>query len=94
MKEIDHRNTIRSDNRWKNLRAVTRTQNNANLPRLKSNTSGFKGVYFCQNTSRWRARVHMHNKMMCLGRFDTPEEAHAAYAVAAKKYFGEFARTA
>jgi len=29
-----------------------------------------------------------------LGSFATLEEAAAAYAVAAKKYFGEFARTA
>jgi hypothetical protein len=33
-------------------------------------------------------------KQISLGVYKTPEEAHAAYVVAAKQYFGEFARAA
>src|ERR1700735_5474446 len=41
--EVDHRNTIKSDNRWRNLRQATHAQNSHNASAKKNNTSGFKG---------------------------------------------------
>jgi hypothetical protein len=35
----------------------------------------------------------MKGRKHFLGYFDTPQEAHAAYAKAARKLFGKFART-
>ena len=43
---------------------------------------------------RWRARIKTYGREVELGRFDTKEEAHAAYCRAATEYFGEFARFA
>lgn len=66
----------------------------------KRNTSGAKGVRYCEDTAtkkrvkRWQARIKVNGKERFVGRFLTKEEAVAAYAKAAKEYFGEFARTA
>jgi hypothetical protein len=92
--DIDHANGISSDNRWANLRPATRSQNLANKGKSPFNTSGFKGVSFCKTTDRWRAQIEVRGTPVHIGRYDTPEEAHAAYIEAAREYFGEFARAA
>jgi len=88
---IDHVNRDATDNRWRNLREATSSENLHNM-RMKNNRTGFKGVIFDPYTRRYRARIRVNYRNVHLGRFDTAEEAHAAYAAAAKKYFGEFAR--
>jgi hypothetical protein len=84
---IDHENTDPSDDRWGNLRLATQTQNMGNQKRHSDGASGFKGVTKHPN-GRYKARIRARH----LGYFDTPEEAHAAYCVAACETFGEFAR--
>jgi HNH endonuclease len=91
IKEPDHKDTVRSNNVWSNLRPATRSLNRANSQRGKNNTTGFKGVKRCKG--RFQARIGLDGKSLFLGSFATPEEAAAAYAIAAKRYFGEFART-
>jgi hypothetical protein len=94
-REVDHRDTIKTNNKWKNLRSATRSQNRQNIAMYKSNKSGFKRVTRAKpGTNRWRAHIQINKKQYSLGTFDSPELAGAAYAKAAKKYFGEFARTA
>ena len=86
---IDHRNGIPSDDSWINLRQATQTQNNGNSRIRRNHAVGLKGVSFSKFTGRYKA--HIGSKQ--IGRFDTAEEAHAAYVAAAKKYFSEFARS-
>jgi HNH endonuclease len=88
--DLDHRNGIRDDNRIANLRPASRSQNNSNAKIRSSNTSGLKGASL-QN-GRWKAQIQAKKKKIFLGYFDTPEEAHAAYCVAADKFHGKFAR--
>lgn len=92
--EVDHENTIKSDNRWDNLRKATRGQNRGNTRAYKNNTSGLKGVSFNKRTARWAAQIQKDGVKVGLGYYATAEDAHAAYVIAAKKYFGEFARAA
>jgi hypothetical protein len=89
---IDHRDGDATNNRWSNLRCATSTNNAANRRRPRNNTSGFKGVYFNRNRGTWMARIQKDGQYYFLGRFATPQEAHAAYVAAAKDLFGEFAR--
>lgn len=42
--DMDHINGVRSDNRWENLRACSRSENMQNVTRQKNNTSGHVGV--------------------------------------------------
>lgn len=91
--DVEHQNLDKAHNAWKNLRKADDFKNQANTPIRIDNTSGFKSVNFRKDSGKWRARIGVRNKRIALGSFDTPEEAHAAYAIAAKKYFGEFART-
>ena len=90
--DLDHINGVRTDNRWANLRQATRSQNNGNSVAKSTNTSGYKGVYFRKDRDRWSASISLGNKTKNLGVFDTAEAARDAYALAARKHFGEFAR--
>jgi hypothetical protein len=91
--DIDHRNRDGLDNRRRNLRVCTRSQNNANARLNRVNTSGFKGVSWHKQIKRWRASIEGWRRSGHIGTFDTPEEAAFAYDWAAKKLFGKFART-
>ena len=89
---IDHRDRDASNNRLNNLRRATRSQNNANRCRPRHNTSGHTGASLCRESAKWRATVSRNGKIIDLGRFETPQEAHEVYLAAARKLFGEFAR--
>lgn len=89
--EIDHINTIRSDNSTENLREATHAENMRNRrPRAKSKT-GFKGIN--ANRNKFEARIMLAGKHVHLGTYDTAEAAHTAYHNASAKLHGVFARS-
>lgn len=94
-RQLDHINENKADNRLVNLRLATNTQNTCNRGKNINNTSGFKGVSWHKRVGRWQAQIGVGRdtgrRTICLGYFNTPEEAYAAYCVAAAKYHGEFA---
>lgn len=93
--ETDHINDNKLDNRKSNLRACTRSQNDAARPKIKG-LSRFRGVYLERQTAKWRAEISADGttkaKMRYLGTFTREEDAAAAYDQAALARFGEFAR--
>jgi hypothetical protein len=89
--EVDHKDGNGVNNKFKNLRSATTPQNRANSRKSVKNTSGFKGVSFYVGRGKWVAEIQFNGKRKRLGYFDTPEEAHKAYCVAADKVHGEFA---
>lgn len=90
---IDHRNMQKGRNRFSNLRETTHSTNKANRLAQANNTSGAKGVYWNSRHERWYAQIHSMGATEYLGCFENKADAATAYAVAAKRYFGEFARS-
>jgi hypothetical protein len=95
LKDVDHKNRVRQDNSWANLRSASRSQNNANARLAKSNTSGVKGVYWSKRAKKFIAQIKCgHAPVRYIGCFDNIEDAASAYAGEAKRLFGEFAHIA
>lgn len=91
--EADHIDCDPGNDRWLNLRDATRTEQKQNSLRYKNKIGGTpKGVTWHAGIGKFTARITVNKKTINLGVFYTAEEAANAYAVAAKKFFGEFAR--
>ena len=90
--QVDHINGNGLDNRRANLRLATGSQNQHNRGANLHNTSGFKGVTWHKEAQKWQAQVALGGKNKYLGRYNTAEAAHAAYAEASAKYHGKFGR--
>ncbi len=74
---VDHKNDDKIDNRLENLQVVTQR---FNIYKTQNNyTSKYKGVSFCKEHNKWRARIEINGKSKHLGRFFTEEEASLAY---------------
>lgn len=84
--EIDHENHIRSDNRWKNLKEVSRQQNCKNVKLPNTNTSGYMGIAWEVSTKQWKVRIKADGKQKYLGRFTDLEDAKDVRKKAEIKY--------
>jgi hypothetical protein len=90
---LDHRNQNGLDNRKRNLRRATRSENAANKAKPKNNTSGYKGVSWHALSNKWRAYIKVNQKWKHLGLFSSAKAAAKAYDLAARRWFGKFAYT-
>ena len=90
--EIDHKNTIRNDNRWENLREATRVQNQANCKCKNTSLTGAKNISYRKDNNKYRLRMTVGKKRLTVGHYNTIEEAQAAYILAAEKHHDEFGR--
>jgi hypothetical protein len=99
---VDHINRDKLDNRRSNLRLASRSQNEANKRKRRTQSGGkttsrYKGVSFMKDwgtvvrTKPWRATITVDKKIIALGVYSTEEEAARVYNEAAKKHFGEYA---
>jgi AP2 domain len=89
---VDHASRETTDNRKIELRAATASLNAANSKLRDNNSSGHKGVCWDKSRNKWQARITVNYRFIFLGRYARREDAAAAYAAAAQRYFGEFAR--
>lgn len=89
--QVDHRNTIRHDNRRSNLRFSSKSTNGMNRGKQSNNKSGYKGVCWTKQRNKWRVTINKNKKQYHVGFFHDIEEAAKAYISAAKKMHGEFA---
>lgn len=84
--DVDHIDHDRQNNKWENLRLVSRADNMRNATQSKANRSGFTGVGWCKQQGQWRAQIMVNGKSIKLGRFDKLEEAIRARKSANVKY--------
>jgi hypothetical protein len=73
--QIDHKNRVRHDNRFCNLRAADQTSNQRNVKKMVNNTSGVTGVYWRKDAGLWIAGIGISGKFVYLGRFKRKKDA-------------------
>jgi hypothetical protein len=91
---IDHRDQVKDNNIWTNLRACTNAENCRNIRKPKRNTSGVLGVGWNKRHMKWTASIRFERRLIHLGWFDEKEDAAIARRAGEIKYFGEFAPNA
>lgn len=85
--EIDHKNGVRNDNRWCNLRLCTSSENKHNIGGARINSSsGVLGAAWDKQTGKYLSSIQINGKRVHLGRFNTAEEAGRAYLEAKNKF--------
>ena len=90
--ETDHVNRNGLDNRKCNLRACTRSQNNANRVKKLGCASQYKGVCWRKDRQKWEVRVKKNRIVHWVGYFVDEIEAAIAYNERAVELIGEFAK--
>lgn len=89
-KQVDHKNGIRDDNRWENLRDASHSQNCQNAITRKDNTSGVKGVFWHKDKKYWIARLKVDGKQHVVGHYKEIAEAEMALKAARQQLHGDF----
>mgnify|MGYP001575280023 CR=1 FL=1 len=89
--DTDHIDHNGLNNRKKNMRLCTNSQNHANEKIRKNGSSKYKGVSWKPDHKKWYAAIGYQNKVKFLGYFNTEIEAAKRYDEKARQYFGEFA---
>ena len=85
---IDHRDRIKQNNAWRNLRDATHSEQMRNRGALRTNKTGLRGVY--PHQGKFGARIQRDKRRVFLGYYTTSKQAHAAYLRFAKTHDGQF----
>lgn len=84
--DIDHIDRDRSNDRWSNLRHVSRQCNMRNKAISPNNKTGVVGVFWDNSRKNWMSYIAVNNKRFHLGRFTNFSKAVKARWKAEKKY--------
>ncbi len=87
---IDHIDGNKLNNRFENLRLATNSENQRNFPKSTRNTSGVKGVSWCNTRQKWGAYISCNGQRVNLGFFADIAAAIEARRKGENQYHGEF----
>ena len=73
---VDHINSIKTDNKLKNLQLIS---NRYNCSKDRKGISKYTGVTWFKRDKKWKAQIFKNNKQIHLGYFNTEIEASKAY---------------
>ena len=90
--QIDHKYGNGLDNRKKNLRICTNSENQINKKSKIGGTSKYKGVSWKTLNNKWNSKIGINGGTIQIGLFINEIEAAKAYNLKATELFGEFAR--
>tara|TARA_E500000305_G_C3934118_1_gene194181 strand:- start:192 stop:689 length:498 start_codon:yes stop_codon:yes gene_type:complete len=88
--QVDHKDQNKQNNKLKNLRLLTNSQQQLNTKLRSTNRSGHAGVFFDKKGNKWRAYIanpEEKNKKIWLYRGDSKEDAIKERKKAEKKYY-------
>jgi hypothetical protein len=75
----DHINKNKLDNRKKNLKICTQSENQKNMKKFITNKSGVTGVYWDNERNKWAVQKCFNGKRKMIGRFDELIKAEKVY---------------
>jgi hypothetical protein len=83
---VDHQDGNGLNNTWGNLRTVSHAENNKNMRKYSTNTSGVTGVSWAKARRQWYASIRLNCQLKNLGYFSNKEDAIAARKAAEVLY--------
>jgi hypothetical protein len=83
---VDHIDGDGTNNKWNNLRSVSRKINQRNKCRHRNNTSGHTGIYWEKRISKWFVKLAVDGKQVYLGYFKDKNEAIQCRLAAEKQH--------
>jgi hypothetical protein len=86
--QVDHLNSVRSDNRWCNLREATVSQNLRSRV-MRGGTSVYPGVSWCKRDSNWIAQASLNNRTCFIGNATSEKECYSLYLMWVAENLGE-----
>lgn len=89
---VDHIDGDSLNNRKRNLRLATSSQNQANRTKTRANTSGVKGASWNIKRNAWQAQIGFRGKNIHVGYFDDLEDASCAYKMKEIELYGEYSK--
>ena len=90
--EVDHIDGNKLNNLIENLRGVSKTQNQWNSRKPKTNKSGIKGVSWSKSAKKWQTGITINGKKCFRKYFDDLNEAKTYIELMRKQNHGEYAR--
>jgi len=91
-KYIDHKNGVRTDNKFDNLRPANESENSLNAKIRCDNKSGHKNVFWNCRVKKWNVKLSVNRKPIHIGYFDDLSAAALAAESARVTYHKDFAR--
>ncbi len=73
--EVDHKDRVRRNNKWENLRLVSNQCQSRNIGNFTHNKSGVKGVSWIERDAKWGSWIKVDRKNRYLGQHDYFTEA-------------------